>query len=290
MEKAISQTSFASIRYYYNLSKPGILMGNLLTAIGGATLAFTGFEQLPLVLWALTGMLLVMASACALNNCIDRDYDAKMIRTRKREIPSGLLTVKQAMVFSTLIGLMGFLILLRWVNFYSFFAALFGFIIYVFCYSFAKHTTHHATLIGSFSGATPPVIGYCAIHQGFDLTALMLFITLLMWQMPHFYAISIFRKQDYEKASLPVLPLAKGLKRTQKEMLYYSIGFLCSILLMGQLNVTKIPFTLFMSLVSLYWVWLCFRGFKTIKPEFWARRVFLFSLIVISSFSLLIRL
>lgn len=276
------------MKTYTTMTKPGILFGNALTAIAGFILATKGHWNLLLLIPNLIGLLLVMASGCVLNNCIDIDFDSKMKRTRNRPLVKGLLTIRESIIFAILLLILGCSLLFFFANLLSMNLALFGFFFYVVFYSYAKHYTSHGTLIGSFAGATPPIIGYCAASNAFDLGALLLFSTIVFWQMPHFYAIAIYRFEDYKAASLPVLPVKKGMFRTKIEMMLYILAFMASASLLTFFNYTGKIFLILMISLSLYWLWLSLKGFKTAVDKIWGRKMFLYSLIIITSFSFVI--
>lgn len=287
--ESITQASLSNrIKAYINLTKPGILFGNLFTATGGFLLASQGSFSSLLFLNTLLGILFIMASGCVLNNCIDRDLDAKMNRTRNRALVRGLLSVKQAIIFATVLLTLGTFLLFFYVNILSVALALFGFIVYVIFYSYSKHHSSYGTLIGSFAGATPPAIGYCAVTNQFDLGALLLFTTLVFWQMPHFYAIAIYRFGDYKKGSIPVLPIKKGMLRTKIEMMLYTLAFIASASLLTLFNYTGGLFLVVMTALGFYWLTISFKGFNCPKDQVWGREMFRVSLVVIMSFCVII--
>lgn len=191
------------------LTKPGIILGNVITTAGGFALASRGDIDFRLFFLTLIGLSFVIASSCVFNNYIDRHVDAKMGRTKNRALATGEISIKNALIFGMLLGLIGVWILFVYTNPLTVSIALAGFLIYVFPYSFGKYRTTYGTLIGSVAGATPPLVGYCAVTNSFDLGALILFFVVVFWQMPHFYAIAIYRFKDYAKAGIPVLPVKK---------------------------------------------------------------------------------
>ncbi len=182
-----------SIKSYVLLVKPGIVMGNAITAAGGFALASNGFFYLPLFLATLVGLSLIVASGCAFNNYIDREADQKMTRTQNRPLATGSIPVRTAVTIAVILGLLGAFLLALFVNLLSLCIALIGFTVYVLFYSVLKYRTTHATLIGSIAGAVPPVVGYCAVTHHLDTGALLLFLMMALWQMPHFFAIAIYR-------------------------------------------------------------------------------------------------
>ncbi len=208
-------------RAFLLLTKPGIIAGNALTAAAGFALGSSHLFQPWLFLAALAGLSLIIGSACVLNNYIDRKADQKMERTKTRALAVGTISTRHALLFSLILGVSGTLILFFFVNLLSAAAALFGFIAYIGIYSFSKYHTVHGTLIGSLAGAVPPIVGYTAASNRFDLIAIIFFTMLVFWQMPHFYAIAIYRLKEYQAASIPVLPAKRGIQAAKIQMILY---------------------------------------------------------------------
>jgi len=267
-------------RYYY-LTKPGIIYGNSLSVIAGFFLASKGLFHPLLFLATLVGIGLVMASGCVFNNYIDRDIDEKMERTKKRALVTNKISVKNALIFGTVLGIVGFGLLLYFTNVLTAFVAFIGFFFYVIVYTFSKRTTVHSTLLGSISGAVPPVVGYVAVTNHFDIGALLLFLVLVTWQMPHFYAISIFRYADYAAAAIPVLSVKKGMKETKIQMLLYILAFLFVCILFTVFRLTGYLSLIAMLLLGIWWLLLSVKGFKATDEKKWARKLFGASLLVL---------
>ncbi|MEM7175318.1 MAG: heme o synthase [Chlamydiota bacterium] len=281
MERLAKLPLFIVVRNYCRLTKPGIILGNVINAAVGIVLASRGDFSASLFWGTLTGLSCVIASACIYNNYIDRDCDKKMTRTRQRVLAQGLVPVSYALLLASSIGLVGFLLLAAFANSLAVAVALAGFFIYVAIYSFVKYRSSYATLIGSFAGATPPVIGYCAVTERFDLTALLLFALIVTWQMPHFFAIAIYRLEDYAAAKIPVLPLAKGIQATKLQMIAYIFAFVAvssMFTLFGYVGYLHLIVT---ALLGIGWIWLGFCGIKCANDNQWARKMFFFSLVVI---------
>lgn len=276
------------VRKYYRLTKPGIIYGNALTATGGFLLASKGHIDAGLFAAMLGGLALVIASACVFNNYTDRDIDAKMARTKARALVSGAISARNALIYATLLGSAGSIILGLYTNSLAQAVALAGLFAYVVLYSLAKRRTVHGTVIGSISGAVPPVVGYCAVTNHLDGGALLLFLILVFWQMPHFYAIATYRSKDYAVARIPVLPLKAGLRNTKLQMVGYIIAFIVASLLLSVFGYTGYSYLAVMSLVGLAWLALALQGFKAKDSNAWARKLFRFSLIVTLVFSIMI--
>lgn len=275
------------IKQYYYLTKPGIIYGNSLSVIAGFFLASKGSFDLFLFLATLSGLGFVIGSACVFNNYLDREIDAKMERTKKRALASKQISVMNALIFGTILGLSGFGLLYFFTNLLTTFVAFIGFFFYVIVYTFSKRVTPHATLIGSIPGATPPVVGYTAVTNTFDLAALLLFLILVVWQMPHFYAIAIFRQKDYEKANIPALPIVKGIKRTKIETLLYIAAFLILAPLLTIFEYTGYLYLVVMLAISFLWLYRAVKGFQTTDNVLWAKKLFGFSLLVLLVFCII---
>ena len=283
MEKVLSPPLSTVVKTYLALTKPGIIAGNSITAVGGFILASKGSVNPWLLLATLTGLSLVIASACVFNNCIDRQADGKMARTKDRPLVKGLVTPKQAMLFGATLGLIGILFLTFYTNLLTAFIALIGFFVYVLLYSFSKYHSTHSTLIGSIAGAVPPVVGYTAVNNQLDLAALILFAMIVLWQMPHFYAIAINRSGDYAAADIPTLPLKKGMQTTKIHMLLYTAAFTlvsCLLSVFGYLGYAYLTAAIS---IGTAWVLLSIKGFKATDDKAWARKMFLFSLIAVTA-------
>ncbi len=279
-----------TIRMYYELTKPGIIRGNAITAIGGFLLATT-VAKLSFNPWlfiaTIVGISLVIASACVVNNYIDRGIDARMHRTKKRALVIGQISVQHALMYAMVLGLAG-LFSLSFTNLLTCTLAIIGYIFYVVLYGIFKRRSSFGTVVGSVSGAIPIVVGYCAVSNTFDPCAIILFLVLVTWQMPHFYAISIYRRGEYKAANIPVLSIAKGVQTTKIYIVAYIVGFSLVSMLLTLFGYTGYIYLLVMLCLSLYWLRLAMLGFSAKDDDNWARKIFGFSLVVLLVFSVLI--
>jgi len=274
------------VKKHIVLTKPGIILGNVITTAAGFALASRGNIDYSLFVMTLIGLSLIIASSCVFNNIIDRHVDAQMARTKNRGLATGEVSCKSAVIMGVVLGLFGAWILFSYTNLLALLIATFGFLIYVFPYSFGKYRTSYGTLIGSIAGAAPPLVGYCAVTNRFDLGALLLFLIVVFWQMPHFYAIAIYRLHDYSRAGVPVLPVKQGIRTTKVHMVLYTIAFIVAALLLPLLNFTGYVYFWTAAILGLIWLWQCLQGFKCKNDAVWARKVFLFSLVVITGLCL----
>lgn len=282
MQRVFTLTFKGRAKAYCSLIKPGIIMGNAITAAGGFSLASRGHFDFALLLAMLAGLSLIIGSACVCNNYIDCDADRKMFRTQNRVLTKGIISSWGAIAFASVLGTFGTSLLVFQVNLMAATAALFGFVVYVFFYSFLKYHSPHGTLIGSIAGAVPPIVGYSAVSNCLDIGAFLMFVLVVLWQMPHFFAIAIFRLEEYANAKIPVLPLVRGIWATKVQMLCYVIAFAIWSLLLTVFDFTGAVYGIAAAAVGLAWIWLCIKGFKAVDDKLWARKMFLFSLIAIT--------
>ncbi|PXB01084.1 heme o synthase [Pectobacterium carotovorum] len=277
------------IKQYLQVTKPGIIFGNLISVIGGFLLAAQGRIDYPLFFATLVGVSLVVASGCVFNNVIDRDIDKKMERTKNRVLVKGLISLKVTLVYASLLGIAGFALLYIAANPLAMWLAVMGFVVYVGAYSlYMKRHSVYGTLIGSLSGAAPPVIGYCAVSNQFDAGALILLLIFSLWQMPHSYAIAIFRFKDYQAANIPVLPVVKGISVAKHHITLYIVAFAVATLMLSLGGYAGYKYLIVAAAVSVWWLGMALSGYKNaIDDRVWARKLFVFSIVAITSLSVM---
>lgn len=274
---------------YFLITKPGIIFGNLISVAGGYFLAAKGDIDVWMLLATVVGLSLVVASGCVLNNCIDRDIDQHMERTRNRVLVTGQISLKAALAHGVVLGIAGFALLWLVTNPIATALAAFGFIIYVGFYSlWLKRSSEYGTLIGSLSGAMPPVVGYCAASGQFDAGAAILLLIFCLWQMPHSYAIAIFRLNDYRAAGIPVLPVVRGIEATKKHIVWYVVAFGLATLLLTVAGFAGYGYLAIAALVSIWWLYIAVTGYKSgTDDRRWARKLFAFSIVAICALSVM---
>jgi heme o synthase len=271
----------------YELAKPGLVYGNLITTAAGFLLGARVAGppvDLSLLLSTLAGIAFVMASGCVFNNYIDRDIDGKMARTKGRPLVTGRISGRGVIAYGVALGAIGFFLLIFFTNVLAVCAALTGFFFYVVMYSiWWKRRSAWGTFVGAIAGATPPVVGYTAAAGRFDLAALLLFLILVVWQMPHFYAIAIRRFGDYMAAGVPVLPVKRGIPATKRHMLVYVALFIPLAATLTFFGYTGFVYLAIELALGFAWLLLAIRGFRNAGPGAdvrWARAMFFFSLAV----------
>ena len=261
--------------------KTGIIKSNLVPMVAGLMLALYTYElsfieNIWNVVLALAGTTAVIAAAGSFNNVYDRDIDAVMQRTKIRPTVTGAISIKTILIVAFIL-LIGGIVLLY---FTTPLAALLGFLgvfFYVVPYTmWTKRRTIWNTEIGSISGAMPPLIGWAAVAPDIWHPACWaLFIIMVIWQMPHFYAIAIRKRDDYAAANIPMLPVVKGERRTYIQSNIYLIILMLTSFLFLPLSrgLTIVAFVL-----GGIWLWLSFIGYSKMEGKTWANKMFAYSL------------
>jgi protoheme IX farnesyltransferase len=276
------------VKNYLLITKPGIVCGNLITAAGGFFLAAGGQIETAVLLPTLIGISMVVACGCIFNNCIDRKLDLKMSRTRNRPLARGLISPKMAVCCATLLGIGGAALIGAAANWLAVGIVLAGLAIYVVVYSlYLKRSSVYGTLIGSLAGAAPPLAGYCAVRGRFDMGALMLLAIFSLWQMPHCYAIAIFRSDDYAAAKIPVLSGGHGMPAVKKHIFLYILAFIAATLLPTFGGYTGFGYLTAAAALCLLWLYLAWTGRKASNDRLWARKLFVFSILSVFILSIM---
>jgi protoheme IX farnesyltransferase len=275
------------LRTYFELIKPGIVHGNAMVAVGGFLFASDGQIDLRLFVLMIVGLSLVMGSACVVNNCIDRDIDAVMKRTKKRATVTGEISIRHALMYAAVLGALG-VACLFFTNALALDLAIAGFFLYVVAYGIWKRRSPIGAVVGSLSGAIPPVVGYCAVTGRIDVAAVLLFIVLVSWQMPHFYSIAIYRAKDYKAARIPTLTLVKGVHNTKIHIVSYVAAFVLATSLLTIFHYAGITYVGIMIALGGLWLVRGVQGFWAKDNDAWARKMFGVSLLTIMGFSVAI--
>jgi len=214
----------ADWRAYYELTKPRVVRLIIFTAVTGMILAVPGWPGAVALVFGTLGIGMAASSAAVVNHVLDARIDINMSRTRDRPLPQGKLSEQHAMMFASMLCVISMLILWFIVNPLTAiltFASLIGYaVIYT---VFLKHATPQNIVIGGAAGAAPPVLGWTAVTGEIHSDALLLFLIIFVWTPPHFWALAIAKKDDYEKAGIPMLPVTHGNEFTRKYILLYTI-------------------------------------------------------------------
>jgi protoheme IX farnesyltransferase len=233
MQLTLNQTT-NRLRQFYELTKPRVVSLIVFCAVIGMFLAgpVDGVPPLGLVTVAALGIFLVAGAAAAINCLIEQKIDAVMARTRARPLPRGELTTAQTLLFAGLIGGIGLTILFRYVNPLTMWLTLATFVGYAIIYTILlKPATPQNIVIGGASGAMPPVLGWAAVTGDVSPYALLLFLIIFAWTPPHFWALALYRTDEYAKAGLPMLPVTHGAKFTRLHLLLYTVLLFATTLL-----------------------------------------------------------
>ena len=213
-----------SLADFWALTKPRVVMLIVFTAVVGMFLATPELPGWRVLLIGSIGIWLAAAGAAAINQILDARIDAQMARTMYRPLPRGRLTEKQALAFALVLAGISMAMLSLWVNVLTAvltFASLIGYaVVYTL---FLKRATPQNIVIGGAAGAAPPVLGWTAVTGTLDPHALLLFLIIFIWTPPHFWALAIFRRADYEKVSIPMLPITHGVTVTRWHILAYTV-------------------------------------------------------------------
>src|SRR5210317_1994931 len=229
----------STIKNYYELCKPNVVLMMLITALVGSLLASKTLAPLSLIAFAMLGIGLCASSAAAINQIIDRKADANMNRTENRPIPQGEVSPINASIFAFILALLGAAILVIYVNTLTALLTLASLIGYAFVYTvYLKRATPQNIVIGGLAGAAPPLLGWTAVTNSIDPNSLLLVLIIFAWTPPHFWALAIHRKDDYAKENIPMLPVTHGVKFTKLQIILYTI-----ILIL----VSLLPFVVMMS-------------------------------------------
>ncbi len=262
------------------LIKIGIINSNMITTFTGLFLAFqfTGknfLHNIDLLVYALLGSGLIIAGSAALNNLIDRDIDPVMTRTKSRPTVTGRFKAPAVLALALTFIVVGEVLLFS-ASIAAGLWGLAGIFSYVVLYSMWSKRRHVAnTIVGSVSGAIPPLIGWAAVEPALGAGALALFLIMFVWQPPHFYALAMRRTDEYRAADIPMLPVIKGFARTKKSMLAWVLFLFPLPFLLTELGIV---FLVLATALNFGWLYLALKGFKAKDDLKWATGMFIYSL------------
>ncbi|ANE45069.1 protoheme IX farnesyltransferase [Paenibacillus swuensis] len=260
---------------YITLTKPRILASNLIAAFGGFWLASKWDIDWLLLFYTLMGTTLVMASSCVFNNYLDRELDTKMERTSNRASATGRIKASSVFNYGVILGVAGLLVLWLLVSNLAAILGIIGMIVYVGIYTaWLKRTSTLSTAVGGLSGAMPPVIGYCAVSGTMDIGAWLLIAILFLWQPPHFWALGIYRREEYRAAGFPLLPVVKGVHRTKIQMIPYIVLLIVADAALYYYGYVGWIFLIVTTVLGVYWLISALSGFKAKDDDAWARKNF----------------
>lgn len=248
-----SQEAFKS---FYALTKPRVCALIVFTAIIGMFLATPGMVPLDILFFSSIGIAFVSGAAAAFNCLIEEKIDAKMARTRGRPLPLGQVSQKETIVFSVLLGGLGLLMLYFFVNSLTMWLTLVTFFAYAVIYTiFLKPATPMNIVIGGASGAMPPVLGWAAVTNQVTPEALILFLIIFCWTPPHFWALALYRRKEYEKVGMPMLPVTHGEKYTRLQIVLYTIILVIVTMMPFSVGMSGLIYIIFATLLNAYFLY-----------------------------------
>ncbi|MBS0359283.1 MAG: protoheme IX farnesyltransferase [Proteobacteria bacterium] len=250
--------SIAVWKDYFELCKPKVVSLMLLTSFVGMYLATPTWVPLSILFWGNLGIALGGGSAAAINHILDRHIDTLMQRTLKRPVATGKIIPKNALVFAITLGILSMCILALQVNILTAILTFFTLIGYAIVYTaYLKHATPQNIVIGGLAGAAPPLLGWTAVTGHIDANALLLVLIIFVWTPPHFWALAIYRQNDYAKADVPMMPVTHGVAFTKLNILLYTLLLLA---------VSILPFVTHMS----GWLYLSAALLLGLRFVYWA--------------------
>jgi len=273
---------FPRLIQYWALTKPRVTQLAVFCAVIGMFLAAPGLPSWKLVVAATAGIWLLASAAFAMNCLVEREIDSRMARTARRPLARGEISVTQTLVFSAGIGGVGMGVLYYFVNPLTMWLTLATFVGYAVIYTIIlKPATPQNIVIGGLSGAMPPALGWAAIANDVPMQAWILVLIIFMWTPPHFWALALYRRDDYAKSGLPMLPITHGLKFTQFHIWLYTIALVATTLLPYAVHMSGLIYlvsALALGGIFLGYAWQMYRHYSDLL----ARKTFTYSIIYLS--------
>ena len=243
---------------YINLCKPKIVLLLTITALVGMLLSINFYSNILDGLASLLGFALLAGASAALNQIFDRETDKNMNRTKTRPLASGEISLFSALTFTAILLFVGSSLLLYFSNLLTLLITTFGFIFYSLIYTiYLKWSTPQNIVIGGLSGALPPLIGWTSVNNDISLLPLTHVLVIFLWTQPHFWPLAIDRLDEYKKEGVPMMPIAKGVSRTKKEMVVYAILLLAASLAPFFYGLTGYFYLISTTALNLYFIYLC---------------------------------
>ncbi len=270
---------------YVALTKPRIVLLLLITGACAMAVAKSGLPAPRLLLLTLLGLGLSCGGANAVNMWYDRDIDPVMVRTQRRPIPAGRIQPRAALAFGIAAQAASLLILGAFVNPLAALLSLTGFVYYVFVYTmWLKRRTPQNIVIGGGAGAFPPLVGWAAVTGGVGVAAILMFLIIFMWTPPHFWSLALYKDEDYRRAGIPMMPVARGWQTTKSQSLAYSVLLLCASVLLYWTGVVGLLYLFAAMVLGMVFIGYSLVLLREPAPEVkWAKRTFRFSLLYLTA-------
>ena len=270
------------IAQYWALTKPRVTQLAVFCAVIGMFLAVPGLPDWRLLLSATIGIWLLAGAAFAVNCLVEREIDSRMARTARRPMARGEITVVQTLLFSGVIGGAGMWVLYTLVNPLTMWLTFATFVGYAVIYTIIlKPATPQNIVIGGLSGAMPPALGWAAIANDVPMQAWILVLIIFIWTPPHFWSLALYRRDDYAKSGLPMLPITHGLAFTQFQILLYTIVLVATTMLPFAVKMSGLIYLASASILGIIYLWYAWRLYKHYS-DLIARQAFTYSIIYLS--------
>jgi heme o synthase len=270
------------IAQYWALTKPRVTQLAVFCAVIGMFLATPDLPDWRILIAATVGIWLLAGAAFAVNCLVEREIDSRMARTARRPMARGELTVAQTLVFSGVIGGAGMWILFNFVNPLTMWLTFATFVGYAVIYTMIlKPATPQNIVIGGLSGAMPPALGWAAVANDLPMQAWILVLIIFVWTPPHFWALALYRRDDYAKSGLPMLPVTHGLPFTQFHIWLYTIALVATTMLPFAVRMSGLIYLASAVVLGAVFLWYAWRIWKNYSDVL-ARKTFAYSIIYLS--------
>jgi len=264
--KTLNVDYFSYVKAFFNLMKPRVMSLVIFTCAVGLLIAPTKIEFTNII-FSLGAVALGSGGAGALNMWYESDLDSLMTRTCLRPIPTGKLTKNQALIFGILSSVISIFMLYIFSNLISALILTITILFYVFVYTiWLKRKTPQNIVIGGAAGALPPIIGWAIATNEISIEPFILFLIIFIWTPSHFWALSLYKTDDYKKASIPMLPITSGIKTTKLNIFIYSLILFPTALLPYFFNFSGLFYLIFASIMSIYYLFISYRLFNEKSP------------------------
>jgi protoheme IX farnesyltransferase len=281
-QTATHKTPSSRIAQYWALTKPRVTQLAVFCAVIGMFLATDGFPGWHVLVWATLGIWLLAGAAFAVNCLIEAEIDARMARTARRPTAMGELSTTQTLIFSAIIGGAGMGVLYTMVNPLTMWLTFVTFVGYALIYTILlKPNTPQNIVIGGLSGAMPPALGWAAVADHVPMQAWLLVLIIFVWTPPHFWALAMYRRDDYVRSGLPMMPVTHGMAYTGLQVWLYSVALAaCSLLpyAVGMSGLLYLAAAVALNAVFLRYGWLIHKHYS----DRIARKAFAWSIVYLS--------
>lgn len=270
------------IAQYWALTKPRVTQLAVFCAVIGMFLASPDLPSWKVVIAATIGIWLLAGAAFAVNCLVEREIDSRMARTARRPMARGEITVTQTLVFSGIIGGAGMWVLFNFVNPLTMWLTFATFVGYAVIYTMLlKPATPQNIVIGGLSGAMPPALGWAAVANDVPMQAWILVLIIFVWTPPHFWALALYRRDDYAKSGLPMLPVTHGLKFTQFHIWLYTIALVATTMLPFAVQMSGLIYLASAAVLGAVFLWYAWQVYRH-YTDLIARKTFAYSIIYLS--------